>query len=137
MAYTTFSQARSRQCRSTALLHGPGGQVDVHKMMSYLRDHGEDATPEWSPAPSLRDWDVCMHASFGTIRRRQSVGSMVSRLTPGMQTHWLTGTSAPCTSIFKPVWIDSGLPDLGPSPKGVYDQPLPYGGSTESTPPYW
>jgi secernin len=119
--YTHFSQARSRQCRSTALLRGPGGQVDVHKMMSYLRDHGEDATPEWSPAPSLRDWDVCMHAGFGPFRVSQSVGSMVSRLAPGMQTHWLTGTSAPCTSTFKPVWIDSGLPDLGPSPQAEYD----------------
>jgi len=119
--YTHFSQARSRQCRSTALLREPGGQVDVPKMMRYLRDHGEDATPEWSPAPNLQDWDVCMHAGFGPFRVSQSVGSMVARLTPEAQTHWLTGTSAPCTSTFKPVWIDSGLPDLGPSPKGEYD----------------
>jgi dipeptidase len=118
---TTFSQARSRQCRSSALLRGPAGKVDVQKMMVYLRDHGEDATPEWSPAPSLRDWDVCMHAGFGPIRINQSTGSMVSRLTPIVQTHWLTGTSAPCTGIFKPVWIDSGLPDLGPAPKDEYN----------------
>jgi secernin len=119
--YTHFSQARPRQCRSSALLRGPSGQVDIPKMMSYLRDHGKDAMPEWSPAPSFLDCDVCMHAGFGPVRRSQSVGSMVSRLTPGMQTHWLTGTSAPCTSTFKPVWIDSGLPDLGPSPKAEYD----------------
>jgi dipeptidase len=119
--YTTFSQARSRQCRSTALLRGTGGQVDVSKMMGYLRDHGEDATPEWSPAPSLRDWDVCMHAGFGPFRISQSVGSMVSHLALDVQTHWLTGTSAPCTSTFKPVWIDSGIPNLGPEPKAEYD----------------
>jgi secernin len=119
--YTHFSQARSRQCRSTALLRGPGRPVAVPKMVSYLRDHGEDATPEWSPAPSLRDWDVCMHAGFGPFRISQSVGSMVSRLTPDVQTHWLTGTSAPCTGIFKPVWIDSGLPNVGPEPKAEYD----------------
>jgi dipeptidase len=46
---------------------------------------------------------------------------MVSHLTPEVQTHWVSGTSAPCTGIFKPVWIDSRLPDLGPSPKGEYD----------------
>jgi len=46
---------------------------------------------------------------------------MVSHLTPESQTHWLTGTSAPCTGIFKPVWIDSGLPDLGPTPTGEYN----------------
>jgi dipeptidase len=119
--YTTFSQAHPRQCRSTALLRGPGGHVDIPKMMGYLRDHGADATPDWSPAPSLRDCDVCMHAGFGPIRISQSVGSMVSRLMPDVQTHWLTGTSAPCTSTFKPVWIDSGFPDLGPSPTAQYD----------------
>jgi dipeptidase len=37
-----------------------------------------------------------------------------------VQTHWVTGVSAPCTGTFKPVWIDSGLPDLGPSPKGDF-----------------
>lgn len=119
--YTYFSQARSRQCRSTALLRDHPGQIDFPSAMSYLRDHGADATSEWSPAPSLRDWDVCMHAGFGPFRISQSVGSMVAHLTPQNQTFWLTGTSAPCTSIFKPVWIESGLPNLGPSPKGEYD----------------
>ncbi len=119
--YTYFSQARSRQCRSTALLRDHPGQIDVLRATSYLRDHGADATPEWSPAPSLRDWDVCMHAGFGPFRISQSVGSMVAQLTPEFPTFWLTGSSAPCTSIFKPVWIDSGFPDLGPSPKGEYD----------------
>ncbi len=46
---------------------------------------------------------------------------MVSHLTSESQTYWLTGTSAPCTGIFKPVWIDSGLPDLGPAPTGEYN----------------
>jgi secernin len=119
--HTTFSQARSRQCRSTNLLRGAGGQVDDPKMIGYLRDHGEDATPKWSPAPGLLDWDLCMHVGFGPVRRSQAVGSMVSRLTPDVQTHWLTGTSAPCTSIFKPVWIDGGLPDLGLTPQAEYD----------------
>lgn len=119
--YTYFSQARIRQRRSTALLRGHTRQIDIPKVMSYLRDHGADSTPEWSPAPSLRDWDVCMHAGFGPFRISQSVGSMVSHLTPERQTHWLTGTSAPCTGIFKPVWLDGGLPDLGPSPVGEYD----------------
>jgi secernin len=119
--YTRFSEARPRQCRTTALLQGQPHQISLEKMMSYLRDHGADATPEWSPGPSLTDWDVCMHAGFGPVRVSQSVGSMVSRLTPELQTHWVTGTSAPCTSLFKPVWIDSGLPPLGPSPRGEYE----------------
>jgi dipeptidase len=51
----------------------------------------------------------------------QTTGSMISLLSPGLHTHWVTGTTAPCTSTFKPVWIDSGLPDLGPSSSGTYN----------------
>jgi dipeptidase len=46
---------------------------------------------------------------------------MISELSEHGDTHWVTGTSAPCTSIFKPVWFDSGLPELGPQPTGTYD----------------
>jgi hypothetical protein len=34
----------------------------------------------------------------------------------------VTGTAAPCTGIFKPVFLDSGLPDLGPPPGDRHDQ---------------
>ena len=47
---------------------------------------------------------------------------MIAHLTPTAQTHFLTGTAAPCTSVFKPVWIDAGLPDTGPEPAGTYDE---------------
>ena len=33
----------------------------------------------------------------------------------------MTATSAPCTSIFKPIWFGSGLPEQGPIPDGKYD----------------
>jgi hypothetical protein len=32
-----------------------------------------------------------------------------------------TGTAAPCTSIFKPMWLDASLPGLGPAPVDQYD----------------
>jgi dipeptidase len=62
-----------------------------------------------------------MHAGFGPVRTSQSVGSMVSSLHPDFLTHFVTGTSAPCTSVFKPVWLDAGLPDTGPEPNGSFD----------------
>jgi len=119
--YTRFADGRPRQSRSTALLQAQKGHITVETMVALLRDHGPDAGPGWSPAQGLMGADICMHAGFGPVRISQSVGSMVSHLTPGVQTHWVTGTSAPCTGVFKPLWLDAGLPDLGPPPTSQYN----------------
>jgi dipeptidase len=42
-------------------------------------------------------------------------------LHPDHPTHFVTGTAAPCTSLFKPVWIDAGVPDTDPEPDGQFD----------------
>lgn len=120
-SYSHFNEADPRKSRSSALLRGRVGKNDVPGMIRYLRDHGANATTDWSPAPAWRNCVICMHYGHGPRRGGQSAGSMVSHLTPESQTHWLTGTSAPCTGIFKPAWIDSGLPDLGPAPTGEYN----------------
>jgi len=36
--------------------------------------------------------------------------------------HWVTGSAAPCTGIFTPVWMDAGLPDFGPAPSANADE---------------
>ena len=120
--YTHFSKAHARQCRTTDLLRASKGQIAVGTMMTILRDHGPDVDPNWTPARGLTGVDVCEHVGFGPVRIAQSVGSMVSHLTDRGHTHWVTGTSAPCTGIFKPVWFDAGLPDTGPAPTGTYNQ---------------
>jgi secernin len=124
LIYTRFSDARARQCRTTDLLRpkAANNQLDVQSFMDILRDHGEDNKPDILLRQSLFGCDVCMHAGFGPVRVSQSTGSMVSHLTPERQTHWVTGTSAPCTSIFKPAWIDSGLGETGPAPNGIFDE---------------
>jgi secernin len=38
-----------------------------------------------------------------------------------LPTTWVTGTSAPCTGVFKPVWLEAGLPDTGPALTAEYD----------------
>ena len=64
--------------------------------------------------------DICMHAG-GFIRRSQTCGSMISKLSGIIEPsklsntgnlHFATGTSAPCLSIFKPVSFDFDL-DFG------------------------
>lgn len=119
--YTRLSDCRYRCQRTTNLLSAAKGQITVATVMAALRDHGVEADANWSPGKGVTGADVCMHAGFGPIRGSQSVGSMVSHLHPERPLHFLTGTSAPCTSIFKPFWLDAELPDMGPMPEGHYD----------------
>jgi len=127
--YTRFSDARARQCRTSDRLAARRGAIDVADAIAILRDHGTDTadaahgwTPALGPVAGLLGQTVCAHAGFGPVRISQSTGSWVSHLgADGTFTHWVTATSAPCTSVFKPVWLDSGLPDTGPRPGKDYD----------------
>jgi len=47
--------------------------------------------------------------------------SFVSYLYTDNPLIFATGTAAPCTGIFKPVWTDVELPNMGQKPTGVYD----------------
>jgi len=120
--YTRFSSCKIRQPRSSSRVAAECGSLTPAAMMAILRDHGPDAHNEkgWHPAPADPK-TLCMHAGFGPTRNSQSVGSLVVHLDGALDTAWVTGTSAPCTSIFKPVWLQAGLPDFGPSPVGTYN----------------
>ncbi|HNB51955.1 MAG TPA: C69 family dipeptidase, partial [Anaerolineales bacterium] len=120
--YTLLGRGDQRQARLMSLLNQNKGQLTPQIIMNILRDHGASAAtdPNWSPGPGFFENTVCMHAGFGPIRVDQSCGSLVSRLTATGQNHWATGSSAPCTGIFKPVWVDA-LPNTGPAPTGRYN----------------
>lgn len=111
------SFGRGRCARGQALLDQGAPRLDPAAMMAILRDHGD--APDWSPA-STTGRTICMHAAEGA-RRSQSVGSMVSEIRPSRTVHWVTGTSAPCLSVFKPVILGLPLPDCGPSPTDTCD----------------
>ena len=84
--------------------------------MAVLRDHGsEDNLPRYSRHTGAMS-SPCMHAG-GWLVGSQTTGSMVSELQPNGATHWATGTSAPCLSVFRPVSIDCPR-DVG-SPTGT------------------
>jgi dipeptidase len=121
LIFSNFGVGKYRACRISELLNAKRGEIDVPYAMQVLRDHGPEADENWYPGRGILGAEVCMHASFGPVRGSQATGAMISHLMPDMHTHWLTGTSATCTSVFKPVWIDAGLPDLGPAPTDTYD----------------
>jgi secernin len=117
--YHTFSACRARRRRSLLLLRRGG--LSVVDAFRILRDHGEGEG--YRPDRHLLMDRICAHAANPVSRNgAQSVGSLVVRLRPGETLCWATGTSAPCTGIFKPIWMEGPvLPDLGPAPGPVFD----------------
>ena len=127
--YTRFSDCHKRRSRAMQLLNAKRDDITIETMMSVLRDHGQADGSQRSADEGLAGADVCMHAGFGPIRISQTTGSMVSYLDQKSPLHFVTGAAAPCTSIFKPVWIDAFSPgnfpplktSIGPNPTEIYN----------------
>ena len=116
---TWMASASVRRSLTEPLACRATGPADL---MEALRTHGPTAAPGWSlvhgglGAP-------CVHAG-GLLASSQTTASWVSDLR-GAPRHWATATSAPCTSLFKPVAVDSPV-DLGPPPTNVFDAHSPW-----------
>ena len=95
-----FARAAERRALSLQCL-AQAAAPSFARMAAHLRAHraGNEDPARGSNA------DVCMHAA-GFIRRHQTTGSMVARLSPAGPTALFTGTSAPCLSIFRPVGFE-------------------------------
>lgn len=98
-----FAGSSGRLNASLACLRRFAGQdaISVAHMMEMLRSHSHGHTEPRNGS----NRDVCMHAG-GFIRRSQTCGSMVSKLSEDGTLHFFTGTSAPCISVFRPVSFD-------------------------------
>lgn len=121
------TQGRARCARSTELMARKDGALTTADMMAILRDHGAagESGPHWHPARAAGR-TICMHAA-GDERRGQSTASLVSELhADGRALHWVTGTSAPCLSVFRPVLADLALPPQGPRPSDRRDAATPW-----------
>lgn len=113
--YTYFSRCKIRRETTEGELKKLIERLDWSDAMSILRIHNPKVKV-WTPAKgSMRD--ICVHSGPSLTRPDQSTGSLVSILKKDFQIHWFTGTSAPCTSIFKPFTFKGELPDMGPSPE--------------------
>ena len=120
--YTRFSGCLIRQPHTLGNLRAQAGRLTVADMMAFLRSHGPAAEGHpYTPAAGSNG-SICMHFADELIRGSQTTGSLVAQLRPdGTVTCWLTGASAPCLSLFKPFYLDTPLPDMGPTPTGHYD----------------
>ncbi len=98
--YTTFSQSVKRRGCVLSSLHGMPESADISFAFRVLRSHHGQ---EDIPMNSLTDNTVCMHAGFGPIRLNQTTGSLIVDLSDESPVLWITGTAAPCLSIFHPI----------------------------------
>ena len=102
--YTNFGKGLNRRETTFNALDSQKGKVNVETMMSTLRHHKDE---HFDPRNGINDQDVCMHAGFGPIRISQSTASLVAYMDKNNPILFATGTSAPCTSLFKPFWLDT------------------------------
>ena len=118
--FTTFSASRRRRKRSLSLVAAKKGELGVSSAIKILRDHQASS---YRPDSHILARCLCAHAANTLTRNAtQSTGSVVAYLKKDKQIYWVTGTSAPCTGIFKPITFEKEvLPDIGPVPDGTFN----------------
>lgn len=80
-------------------------------LFAALREHGPTGVPTWSPVNgSLHS--PCVHGG-GLLTGSQTTASWVADLRTE-DSHWVTGTSAPCLAVFKPVQVTTPV-DVDPA----------------------
>jgi dipeptidase len=112
---TRAAAAVDRRACNESYLGTRRGAIGVLDAMAALRQHGR------RPGRGMFA-SVCAHAAWWPTRRAcQTTSSLVAELGTSERVSWLTATAAPCTSLFKPIWLDAGLPDFGPTPRDHAD----------------
>lgn len=100
--YTHFSGSKKRFAQSCAGLSGIQG---TKSKLDALRAHDEQLS---SPLCQNSVRSVCMHA--GGLVGDHTTASMVVELDTDITRVWLTGSSTPCISLFKP-WAFANPPE--------------------------
>ncbi|MDO5628338.1 MAG: C69 family dipeptidase [Mobilicoccus sp.] len=116
------AQAAARRRRTTGAAHAvarrSGGDA-VAAAVAALRDHGGAPAPQYSPINGALS-GPCAHAG-GLLTSTQTTASWVSDLR-GQPWHIVTGTAAPCLSVFHPVPFG---PDAEVEPSTLTDRDDP------------
>ncbi|MCX8182961.1 MAG: C69 family dipeptidase [Crenarchaeota archaeon] len=115
--YSHFARGRERHAYTQGCLERNIGEIDVYLVKKIMRSHM--LAEEFTPAKgSMRD--ICMHAGILT-RPSQTASSYIGQLFEKVPIHWFTATSTPCISVYKPVFIEAGLPSFKLTPDRFYD----------------
>lgn len=102
--FTHLSRSKDRGCTTASLLEAVKGSITVNTMKEILRSHATDIEGKRFTRHSLDS--VCMHGGF--FYGDHTTGSYIAVLSNALDTHWVTGSSTPCISVFKPFWFTEG-----------------------------
>jgi dipeptidase len=106
-AFSAYWMPRLARCNMRRMLNESYARKEfsVKDAFAALRSHAEqDFLPHRGTTAN-----VCMHAS-GLLCPQQTTSSMVAEIRKGgPHTVWLTGTSTPCLSVFKPFYFGDDL----------------------------
>lgn len=102
--FTFFARGHERRKTTGEALLAQKGRITEETAMQLLRSHGKHEGESFTPASSSMA-AVCLHAK-GMVTPSQTTASMVAVLrASGKHTIWMTGSSAPCLSVFKPFFF--------------------------------
>lgn len=117
--FTNFSDSKQRQSCSITKINKKGSETKLKDIFEVLRSHRDEET--FRPDRGIVGADLCMHAGFGPVRVSQTTGSMVVEQSEDNLIVWVTGSAAPCLSVFKPIILDGVTSYFGPKPQVNYD----------------
>ncbi|MHA8066081.1 C69 family dipeptidase [Aquirufa sp. ROCK2-A2] len=102
MSFLGKGSQRKFQCDQQGVLASTSVKFELKDAMSILRSHKSGLNFE----PCNGDMgSICLHAQ-GLLTPSQTTGSMVAELRDkAPSTIWLTGSAAPCLSVFKPFYV--------------------------------
>jgi len=112
---TTFSDSKQRRSCSIRKINETGPKTGLEDVFETLRIHRVEEN--FRPDKGITGADLCMHSGFGPIRVSQTTGSMVVEQDDNGLVVWVTGSSAPCLSIFKPMSLSQEFNYFGQPPE--------------------
>jgi dipeptidase len=98
---TKLSGARERYKATINVLEKEKGNITVKTVKRILRNHENKVEGKQFKSHSLKS--VCMHGGY--IYGDHTTGSYIAVLRDNIDTYWVTGSSTPCISVYKPFWL--------------------------------
>ncbi len=104
--YTHFSGSANRCSGTLACMEMNKPDITAEDLMGVLRSHRPEVDGRQFNRATLKS--VCMHG--GGVIGDHTTGSYVASLREKNCMYWVTGSSTPCLSVFKPLWLIDGEP---------------------------